>query len=91
MLDVEYCLRAISFMALGYESYDYVKNDDFLCHAMRALNKHAYFVNGNISEIDSIYIDIDYRFRSALNTISSIFGEDAYKKEVGGKVNKVLF
>ncbi len=91
MLDIEFILRAISYLVLGYEKYIYKTNDDFLCHTMKVLNEHKYEVGKSIDYSDDIYIDIDHRLRQALITITKIFGSDAYKKEKNGKLNKVLF
>jgi uncharacterized protein with ParB-like and HNH nuclease domain len=91
MLDIEFILRAISYLVLGYEKYVYKTNDDFLCQAMKVLNEHKYQVSKPINCSDDIYIDIDSRLRRALITITKIFGNGAYKKEENGKLNKVLF
>lgn len=91
MLDIEYALRAVAFTVLGYENYIYKKNDDFLCRALKVLNKYAYVVDEPILKSNEIYINIEYRINSAFNTISQIFGNDAYKKGPEGKINKILF
>lgn len=91
MLDIEYVLRAIAYLVLGYESYNYKTNDEFLCSAMKKLNKYKFsFVSGSL-KMDQIYSDIDYRLKSSFVTISKIFGRDSYKKEKLGKVNKIIF
>lgn len=91
MMDVEYILRAISFLLLGYQNYSYKTNDDFLCQAMKTLNKYNYNVDKGVEESDKIFKEIDLRLRSALDSLITIFGKNAYKKDEGGKVNKVLF
>jgi uncharacterized protein with ParB-like and HNH nuclease domain len=91
MLDLEYVLKAVASLILGYEKYSYKTADDYLCHAMQVLNKYRYVVGQPISKSDPIYIDIDYRLKVAFEAISTIFGNDAYKKEKGGKINKTLF
>ena len=91
MLDIEYVLRTLSYMILGYEKYNYVTTDAFLSHAMQVLNKHSYKNEKNVLHIDTIYEDIDYRLKSAFKCITKIFGDSAYKKEENGKVNKTLF
>lgn len=91
MLDVEYVLRAISFLILGFEKYNYKTNDDFLCHTMKVLNKYKYDKERGISYSDEIYRVIDHKLRDSLSVISIIFQDGAYKKERGGKLNKTLF
>ncbi|EGQ7740045.1 DUF262 domain-containing protein [Vibrio parahaemolyticus] len=91
MLDVEYVLRAISYIVLGYENYFYKTNDDFLCHTMKVLNDFNYDKDKGLSASDEIFQVIDYKLRESLKTISLIFEDDAFKKEPKGKLNKVLF
>ncbi|MCQ9059721.1 DUF262 domain-containing protein [Vibrio alginolyticus] len=91
MLDVEYVLRAVSYIVLGYENYFYKTNDDFLCHTMKVLNDFNYDKDKGISASDEIFQVIDYKLRESLKTISLIFDHDAFKKEPKGKLNKVLF
>ncbi|HCH1967007.1 DUF262 domain-containing protein [Vibrio parahaemolyticus] len=91
MLDVEYVLRAISYIVLGYENYFYKTNDDFLCHTMKVLNDFNYDKDKGISASDKIFQIIDYKLRESLKTISLIFEDDAFKKEPSGKLNKILF
>jgi len=91
MLDIEYALRAVAYMILGYENYYYDTTDAFLSHAMQVLNKHSYKNENEFLHIDPIYKEIDSRLKSAFNCITEIFGDSAYKKETGGKVNKTLF
>ncbi|QYJ86914.1 DUF262 domain-containing protein [Shewanella mesophila] len=91
MLDVEYVLRATSFLILGFKSYNYKTNDDFLCEAMKTLNQYSFELDGSPEDAAPIFKDIDYRLKNSLRAIKAIFGNDAFKKEAGGKVNKVLF
>ncbi|EGQ8077107.1 MULTISPECIES: DUF262 domain-containing protein [Vibrio] len=91
MLDLEYVLRAVAFLIFGYENYTYNTNDDFLSHAMKVLNKYKYPMNSRIENADPIYSDLMVRLTSSLESLTLIFGDDAYKKEPGGRVNKVLF
>lgn len=91
MLDVEYVLRAVSYLVLGFETYDYKTNDEFLCQTLKALNEFEYDIDKPLSDADEIFQDIDYRLRESMKVITSIFGVDAYKKEPSGKLNKILF
>jgi uncharacterized protein with ParB-like and HNH nuclease domain len=91
MLDVEYVLRAVSYLVLGFEKYDYKTNDQFLCQTLKALNEFKYDREQSLSDADEIFQDIDYRLRESMKVITSIFGMDAYKKEPNGKLNKILF
>lgn len=91
MLDIEYVLRTVSFLILGYEKYSYVTADEFLSHTMKVLNKYKYVVGQPVSASDELYVDVDYRLKAAFKTITTIFGNAAYKKEEDGKVNKTLF
>lgn len=91
MLDLEYALRATAYLIFGFEQYIYSTTDDFLSHAMKILNKYKYPINSTIDKADPIYMDIFNRLTSSFNSLSIIFGEDVYKKEPGGRVNKVLF
>ena len=91
MLDIEYVLRAVSFIILGYEKYTYAKNDDFLCRTLKVLNKYTYVANNTSINSDEIYDDLEYRINSAFITINKIFGRDSYKKGPEGKINKILF
>lgn len=91
MLDIEYILRAVSFIILGYEKYTYDTNDEFLSYTMQVLNKHSYLQGEPICKSDTIYQDLDYRLKAAFETITHIFGNASYKKEEDGKINKVLF
>ncbi len=91
MLDLEYVLRAVAFLIFGYEKYTYSTNDDFLSHAMKTLNKYKYPINSRIESADPIYSVLMVRLVSSLDSLSLIFGDDVYKKEPGGRINKVLF
>lgn len=91
MLDIEYILRAVGFLILGYEKYIYKTADDFLSHTMKVMNESKYIVDENIKNSGSLYIEIDYRLKESFETITKIFGDSAYKKEEGGRVNKMLF
>ncbi|EKO3407994.1 DUF262 domain-containing protein [Vibrio fluvialis] len=91
MLDLEYALRATAYLIFGFEQYIYGTTDDFLSHAMKILNKYKYPINSTIDKADPIYMDIFNRLTSSFNSLSIIFGEDVYKKEPGGRINKVLF
>lgn len=91
MLDLEYVLRAVAFLIFGYENYTYITNDDFLSHTMKILNRYKYPINSKIENADPIYSDLMFRFTASLESLTLIFGDDAYKKEPGGRVNKVLF
>ncbi|MDF6015579.1 DUF262 domain-containing protein [Vibrio harveyi] len=91
MLDVEYVLRATAYLILGFEKYFYKTNDDFLCHAMKVLNEYNYEKDRDIFLSDKIFQIIDYKLRESLKTISLIFGNDAFKKEPKGKLNKIIF
>lgn len=91
MLDIEYLLRASAYTTLGYELYSYDTTDEFLSHAMQVLNKYSYSPEKSIENSGTVYQELDYRFRAAFETITTIFGDSAYKKEEDGKVNKILF
>ena len=91
MLDIEYVLRAVAFIILGYEKYTYAKNDDFLCRTLKVLNRYTYDANKTAINSDDIYDDLEYRINSAFITINKIFGRDSYKKGPEGKINKILF
>ncbi|MFH0270562.1 DUF262 domain-containing protein [Vibrio jasicida] len=91
MLDLEYVLRALAFLIFGYENYNYETNDDFLSHAMKTLNKYKYPINSTIDQADPIYSCLMKKLVTAFDALSLIFGDDVYKKESGGRVNKVLF
>lgn len=90
MLDIEYVLRAVSFLIFGYEKYEYSTADEFLSHTMYVLNEYK-FVVGKMKEADSIYKNIDFRLKASCKTITKIFGDSAYKKDENGKINKTLF
>lgn len=90
MLDLEYILRAVSFLVFGYRKYFYSTADEFLSHCMKVLNGYQY-IEEQASESAQIFSDIDYRLKASFKVISDIFGNDSYKKEEGGKINKVLF
>ncbi|MFA0074902.1 DUF262 domain-containing protein [Vibrio cyclitrophicus] len=91
MLDVEYVLRAVSYLVLGFSGYNYKTNDDFLCHTLKKLNAFKYDDNKSLLNSDMIFNDIDYRLKESMRVITVIFGDDAYKKESNGKLNKILF
>ncbi|HGH8128346.1 TPA: DUF262 domain-containing protein, partial [Vibrio cholerae] len=91
MLDVEYVLRAVAYLVLGFEKYFYKTNDDFLCHTMKVLNAFHYDKDKGVSSSDRIFQIIDYKLKESLKTISVIFEDDAFKKEPKGKLNKILF
>ncbi|NOE82941.1 DUF262 domain-containing protein, partial [Vibrio cholerae] len=91
MLDVEYVLRAVAYLVLGFEKYFYKTNDDFLCHTMKVLNAIHYDKDKGVSSSDRIFQIIDYKLKESLKTISVIFEDDAFKKEPKGKLNKILF
>lgn len=89
MLDLEFILRALSYIYLGYENFDYKKYDDFLCQTLRELNEFTF-----VSKIDDsapIFIELERRLFRAFAVISEIFGNGAYSKEPTGKLNKSLF
>ncbi|HIF9202801.1 TPA: DUF262 domain-containing protein [Photobacterium damselae] len=91
MLDLEYVLRAISFIIFGYENYFYSTNDEFLSHAMKTLNRYKYPIKEKINKADPIYSDLMNKLTLAFDALLVIFGDDVYKKEKGGRINKVLF
>ncbi len=89
MLDLEYVLRAVSYIYNGYENFSYSKYDDFLCKTLKQLNKYT-FVESNINS-DNIYKNIEASLVKAFRAVKQVFGEGAYRKEPTGKLNKSLF
>jgi len=89
MLDLEYVLRAISYIYLGYENFNYKKYDDFLCKTLKDLNSHKFDHKKNIC--DQVFKDLEARLFASFSTIKVVFGENAYRKEPLGKLNKPLF
>lgn len=91
MLDMEYVLRAVSYMCLGFSPFEYKKYDDFLCHTLVQLNRHDLAIEGGRIVKGDVYEDIFERILRAFETIKYIFGNEAYRKEPTGKLNKPLF
>ncbi|KAA1161578.1 DUF262 domain-containing protein [Pseudoalteromonas fuliginea] len=89
MLDLEFILRATSYIYFGYNQFTYKKYDDFLCHTLKELN--AFEFDKNINSSHEVYQEIDKSLKSAFDTIKLIFGSDAYRKEPTGRMNKSLF
>ncbi|PST89014.1 DUF262 domain-containing protein [Photobacterium sp. NCIMB 13483] len=91
MLDLEYVLRVISYMYSGFEDFQYKKYDDFLCNTLVELNRYDFGTEKGVIVKGETYIDIFERIKNSFETIKSIFGNEAYRKEPTGKLNKPLF
>ncbi|HDM8208189.1 TPA: DUF262 domain-containing protein [Vibrio campbellii] len=89
MLDLEFVLRATSYIYLGYAGFNYDKYDDFLCETLKKLN--CYKFNKNLTDSDEIFVDLYQRLQCAFSSVKKIFGQDAYRKEALGKLNKPIF
>ncbi|EHV9720174.1 DUF262 domain-containing protein [Vibrio alginolyticus] len=103
--DMELCLSAISYIALGYKDYDYSLYTDFLSDAMKKVNEFPLFID-NKDEIDqgfstvspnsaAIFHQLESRFKQGLNLAHKVFDGVAFKKSLGaGKsapISKPLF
>lgn len=91
MLDLEYVLRAISYMYLGYKDFHYSKYDDFLCSTLRELNRFDLKIEDDRVISSEIYSELTARLEKSFSTIGIIFGEQAFRKEPTGRLNKSLF
>jgi hypothetical protein len=91
MLDLEFILRATSYIYFGYNKFNYKKYDDFLCDTLKELNAFEFEFDKNINSSHEVYQEIDQSLKSAFDTIKLIFGADAFRKEATGRMNKSLF
>ena len=91
MLDLEYVLRAISYIYLGYDDFDYKKYDDFLCRTLRELNRFDLIIENGKLASSGIYAELYSRLKKSFSTINIIFGNEAFRKEPTGRLNKSLF
>lgn len=91
MLDLEYVLRAISYMYLGYKDFHYSKYDDFLCRTLRELNQFDLKIENDRVISSEIYSELTARLEKSFSTIGIIFGDQAFRKEPTGRLNKSLF
>ncbi|KIP65424.1 hypothetical protein SN11_25135 [Vibrio harveyi] len=91
MLDLEYVLRAVSYIYLGYKDFHYSKYDDFLCQTLRELNRFDLIIDGSDLASKGIYSDICSRLKKSFTTINVVFGKEAFRKEPTGRLNKPLF
>ncbi|MUK70326.1 DUF262 domain-containing protein [Aliivibrio fischeri] len=89
MLDLEFILRASSYIYLGYENFNYSKYDDFLCQTLKELNRFNFNKHNNGS--DDVFLKLERELKNAFVIVQTIFGDAGYRKEPKGKMNKSLF
>ncbi|KQA13013.1 DUF262 domain-containing protein [Vibrio cholerae] len=103
--DMELCLSALSYILLGYKSFNYKTYSDFLSQAMKEINKYKIKIE-NAESIDvglsylsknsePIFFTLEDKFKQGLNLAHKVFNGLAFKKymEVGrsSPISKPLF
>ncbi|MCG9677465.1 DUF262 domain-containing protein [Vibrio sp. Isolate24] len=103
--DMELCLSALSYLALGYEDFNFNTYNEFLSLAMKRINKHKLYLD-NLDSIDQgqahileqsnqIFFELENRFKQGLRIAHQVFNGVAFKKSLDvGKsapISKPLF
>ncbi|EKT64540.1 DUF262 domain-containing protein [Providencia burhodogranariea] len=103
--DMELCLSALSYIALGYKNFDYSTYNEFLSSAMKQINKHVIHIKNkdglddgkaHISkDSDELFFQLERKFKQGLNFAYKIFEGTAFRKSlIVGKsapISKPLF
>lgn len=103
--DMELCLSALSYIALGYKNFNYKTYDAFLCTAMKKINKLKLTIDHKeaIDEGSAIlsiqsseeFLELENKFKQGLKLAYEIFDEHSFKKKLEnerrGPISKPLF
>jgi len=103
MKDMEYVLGIISFILFSYRDYKYNREDDFLVHTMKYLNKFNFKLNGTFSdeeghslpqwkndECSEVFYTLFEKFKKGISISNNIFGTHRFKKKNSPSINKQL-
>ncbi|MGC8042426.1 DUF262 domain-containing protein [Salmonella enterica] len=103
MKDMEYVLGIISFILFSYRDYKYNREDDFLVHTMKYLNRFNFKLIGTFSdeegynlpqwkndECSEIFYIIFEKFKKGISISNDIFGIHRFKKKNSPSINKQL-
>ncbi len=103
--DMELCLSALSYIALGYENFNFNTYNEFLSLAMKRINEYELCLD-NVDNIDQgqahilkqsnpLFFELEAKFNQGLRLAHQVFKGFAFKKSLGvGKsapISKPLF
>ena len=103
--DMELCLSALSYIALGYEDFNFNTYNEFLSLAMKRINEYKLYLD-DVDSIDQgqahilaqshpLFFELETKFKQGLRLAHKVFNGIAFKKSLDvGKsapISKPLF